>query len=491
MKKLHLFKHSFLVLLAALLVAQSLSMTACGGETTETDAVETTATETTVETEPETAYIDTLPETDLEGYTYRMVAQHTDSRPNFASQEELTGEVLQDAIINRKNMTMERLNIKIEEIAYEDRGKLETDVSKTIRAGDDAYDIVITALSAGINNLARQQCLLDLTTVPYLTLDSVRWNASMAENMRIDGKQYFTTGVTSVCYLRTPQATLFNQQLANDLGLPNLYEIALDGKWTIDKMDELMTAAAMDLNGDGEMKPQDDQFAMIIEGTYGNALYMSAGLQAVSPDADGNWSFHLSDQASMDLIDKCAAIFFDPQTIHTDTDAIDQDLMAEMFQEGRGLFLSASIGGATSYREMEMDFGVLPIPVLKEGDPYLTACNTWLPSGIGIPVTNGNLETTGLVMETMAAFSYDQILPAIVEKTLGKTARDAESYQIMMMLYDNTAFDFNTIMNFGDTSNMLRSAMIGAKQNFASSYASVKAKADKALADFIAACRGE
>ncbi len=479
-----------ILLLAAMLTA---NLAGCGGTTAETQATaDTTAADTTsVETEPETAYVDTLPETDLEGYTYRMVAQHTDSRPNFASQEEMTGEVMQDAILNRKNMTMERLNIKMEEVAYEDRNLLATDVAKTIRAGDDAYDVIINALSQGINTLTTQQCLLDLTTVPYLTLDSVRWNASMAENMRIDGKQYFTTGVTSVCYLRTPQATLFNQQLASDLNLPNLYEIVLNGEWTIDKMDELMTDAAMDLNGDGEMNPEDDQFAMIIEGTYGNALYMSAGLQAVSPDADGNWAFHITDQASMDLIDKCAAIYFDPQTIHTDVDALDQDLMAEMFQEGRGLFLSASIGGATSYREMEIDFGVLPIPVLNEGDPYLTACNTWLPSGIGIPVTNGNLETTGLIMETMAAYSYDYLLPAMMEKTLGKTARDAESYQIMMMLYDNAAFDFNTIMNFGDTSSLLRSAMIGAKQNFASAYASSQKRADKALADFIASCRGE
>ncbi len=477
-----------ILLLAAMLTA---TLSACGGTATETTADTAAADTTPVETEPETVYIDTLPSTDLEGYSYRMVAQHTDARPNFASQEEMTGEVMQDAILNRKNMTMERLNIKIEEIAYEDRNLLATDVAKTIRAGDDAYDVVIAPLSDGINHLTSQQCFIDLTTVPYITLDSERWNASMAENMRIDGKQYFTTGVTSVCYLRTPQTTLFNQQLALDLNLPDLYEVVLDGEWTIDKMDECMADAATDLNGDGEMKPQDDQFALIVEGTYGNALYMAAGLQAVSSDADGNWSFHLGDQASIDLIDKCAAIFYDPQTIHTDESAADQPLMAQMFQEGRSLFITYTIGNAMTFREMETDFGVLPIPVLNEGDPYLTSCNTWLPSGIGIPVTNGNLETTGLIMETMAAYSYDYLLPAMMEKTLGKTARDAESYQIMMMLYDNAAFDFNTVMNFGDTSNLLRGAVIGAKQNFASTYASVKEKADKALADFIAACRGE
>ncbi len=477
-----------LLLLTALLLS---TFSGCGNTAVETTPTADTADTTPVETEPETLYIDTLEERDMEGYTYRMAAQHSETRPNFANSEELTGEVLQDAIINRKNMTMERLNIGIEEIGFNDRDTLLNTVSKTLRAGDDAYDIIITALSAGINTLTTQNVLLDLTTVPHLTLDSERWNASMAENMRIDGRQFFTTGVTSVCYLYTPQVVVFNQQIAADHNLPDLYEMALAGEWTVDAMHSMMKTAAADLNGDGEMKPEDDRFALIVEGTFGGGLYMAAGLQSVYPDSDGNWGLHLGDTISVDLIGKCAPIFSDPSYVYCDVDARDQDLMKAMFVEDRGLFITNTIMGATGYREMETDFGVLPIPVQKEGDPYLTSCNTWLPSGIAVPITNQDLERTGLIMETMAAYSYDYILPAIIEKTLGKTARDAASYEIMMMLYDNAAFDFNTIMDFGGTSILLRGSMIGAKDNFSSAYASVKEKAEKALADFIASCRGE
>jgi len=462
---------------------------------TASDAAETTAPSAEVtepeaaETEAETSYVETLEQRDLEGYTYRMVAQHMSGRPNFADSDEMTGEVLQDAIIQRKMLTMERLNIEIEEIAYEDRGRLRDEVTKTIRAGDDAYDIVLTALSDGINTMTQQGCFLDLTTVPHLTLDSSLWNASMAANMRIDGKQFFTTGVTSISYLYTPQTTLFNKDIAEENGLPDLYSMVLEGRWTIDNMKSLMNGIALDLNGDGQMTPQDDRYSFIVEGTYGNALYMAAGFQCVYPDADGNWALHIADQNSVDFIDSCAAIFSDPSTVYTDENAADQVLYNAIFSEGRTLFMSATINHATSFREMENNFGVLPIPVVNEGDPYLTSCNTWLPSGIGVPVTSQDLERTGLIMETMAAYSYEQVLPAILEKTLGKTARDEESYQIMMMMYDNSAFDFNTIMDFGGTSSLLRGSVIGARENFASSYKSLEKSSNKLLERFIESCR--
>ena len=61
----------------------------------------------------------------------------------------------------------------------------------------------------------------------------------------------------------------------------------------------------------------------------------------------------------------------------------------------------------------------------------------------------------------------------------------------MMMMYENTAFDFNTIMDFGTSSSLLRGSVIGARKNFVSSYASLQTKAEKALEEFIASCRGE
>ena len=486
-----MLKKNLSLILAALITASAFASCASNptDESEQPSALPEAATPAVEETEAETTYVQTLEARNLEGYDYRIVAQHTADRPNFAESDELTGEVLNDAVISRNQAVSDRLNIQLTEIRYDNRSTLKTDVSKTILAGDDAYDLVITALSDGINSMTTQNCFLDLTTVPHITLESERWNKSMAENMRIDGRQFFTTGVTSVCYLYTPQTVLFNKRIASENALPDLYECVLEGKWTVDAMNTYMEGIALDLNGDGNMTPEEDRYAFIVEGTFGNALYMSGGLIAVSADNEGNWSLNIGSEESVNLVDKCAAIFYDPSKIHTDVNATNSALYYAIFSEGRGLFTSANIMHTNQYRDMEDDFGILPVPVFNEGDPYLTACNTWLPSGIAIPLTCRDTEKIGLITETLAAYSHEYLMPAIIEKTLGKIARDSTSYQIMMMLYDNAAFDFNTIMNFADTSNMLRAAVIGATENFASSYKKIQKPAEKQLEKFIEDCR--
>ena len=444
----------------------------------------------TEKTEDETPYVETLEKRDLEGYTYRIVAQHTASLPNFADSKEFTGEVVNDAIITRNHAVAERLNIEISDISYENRVTLMTDVAKTILAGDDAYDLVITSFSEGINTMVTQNCFLDLTTVPHLTLESERWNKSVTENMRIDGRQFFTTGVVSASFFLTPQTVIFNKRLAADNNLPDLYECALEGKWTVDMMNTCMKGIAQDLNGNGQMDPTDDRYAFVVEGTLGNALYMAGGLTAVSADEDGKWTINIDSEESINLIDKCAAIFNDPSEVYTDLNASNTELYFSVFTEGRSLFTSGIILHAVSkYRDMQDDFGILPIPVFNEGDPYRTACNTWAPSGIAIPLTCQDTEKIGLITETLAAYSYDFIAPAMIEKTLGKVARDSASYQIMMTLYDTAEYDFNTIMNFSGTSELLRAAVIGAEENFTSVYQKNKASAEKALEKFIKSCR--
>ncbi len=484
-----LCKRILCAMLTSVMVA---SMTACGGETAENKTdMDTKTTESVPATESETVYLDTLPVTNMEGYLYRMMASHSDDRPNFGASDELTGEVQNDAIYNRKMATMDRLNIQIEDIIGGDRGATAEAVTKTVQAGEDAYDVVINALTQGIDTLVTSRYLADLTTIPYLTLESERWNESLAKNVRINGKQFFTAGVTSVCYLYTPQVVLFNQDIAEDNSLPDLYELVLEGKWTVDMMNTCMQNVAVDLNGDGVMKPEDDRYAFTVEGTFGNALYMAAGFTPAAPDAAGNWSLHVMDAASVDYITKAVSIFANQDYIHLDFNDGEEPSRASIFQEGRSLFMSYTVLGATRFREMEADWGILPNPVLMEGDPYYTSCNCYLPSGICVPITNPNLERTGLIMETMAAYSYDYIMPAVIEKVLGKVTRDSESYQIMKSIYDTTAFDLNAIMNFGGSSVLLREVMLGAKENFASSFQSIQKSSEAALADYIAAATEE
>lgn len=58
-------------------------------------------------------------------------------------------------------------------------------------------------------------------------------------------------------------AILFSKQLITDFGLEDPYKLVKSGKWTIDKMIEMGTGVAGDLNGDTKYD-KNDRFAAII-----------------------------------------------------------------------------------------------------------------------------------------------------------------------------------------------------------------------------------
>jgi len=478
---------------ALLLCFLMLASVSCGqtDSSADTTASEIAAEQNTETAAPETEAVPALEARDFEGRTFSIMGERWSTYTPLdyvdVVVESQTGEALNDAAFNRNINMEEQYNCKVA-FRQMDGGQSLGALQSEVLSGDGAYDVTLlrgtysaTAVTSGY--------LADMGELPHMDTSRPWWYRDAFDALEVGGKNYVGMGYITTNHMNAVWTVCFNKQMIVDNKMDDPYTLVSEGKWTFDAMNTYMEGIALDLNGDGNMTPEDDRYAFIVEGTFGNALYMAAGLTAVSCDSEGNWTMNIGSEASVNLVDKCAAIFNDPSKIHTDVNASNPTLYSAIFSEGRGLFTSAAISHTTSYRDMEDDFGVLPVPVLEEGDPYLTACNTWLPSGIAIPLTCQDKEKIGLITETMAAYSHEYLLPAIVEKTLGKIARDSTSYQIMMMLYDNAAFDFNTIMNFSDTSNMLRAAVIGATENFASAYKSIQKPAEKMLSRFIEDCR--
>ncbi len=463
-----------------------------GGE--ETEASVSAASDTPeaqpadTEPAPEPSYLDTLETKDFGGGTFTIIAQSTASRQNFYM-EEKDGDIMNDSVRARDLATEERLNLSLECVALDDRAQVARDVQNVIQAGDETYNLIFNALSEGINTLTTGGFLADLTALPYLQLESSRWNESMAKNMRFYGKQYFTTGPISLAYFITPTVMVYNKRLAEDYGFTGLNDTVLEGKWTVDRLAELAAAVSADTDGDGDMD-SDDLWGLSMEGTFGNSLFMAGGLNTVE-EVNGEYVLTLDSEEAVNLVDKCASLFGD-RTLFFDSlngDPINVDI----FREGRAAFLDGTISWVISLRDMEDDFGILPPPKFTEDIPhYYTACNTWLPSGVGVPMNCSDPDRTGLVMETMAAVSQELLTPAVYDVTLqGKVSRDEASAAMLDLIYEHTAFDLNTILDFGGSSILLRACVLGEQENYVSAYAKIKKVADKTLQKFVAFAKGE
>ena len=143
-------KKLFSILLAALILS---SATACGttdSDTTEdtTNTTDTTGGDTTADIETsadtnEEDFVANLPSADYEGKSFRVDSANTlvgiDSATTINIAEELTGEVVNDALYNRDRYLEQQYNIVVENTINETRDA--SVYEKGVLAGDTGFDV--------------------------------------------------------------------------------------------------------------------------------------------------------------------------------------------------------------------------------------------------------------------------------------------------------------------------------------------------------------
>lgn len=159
-----------ITLVLALLAAQ---LTSCGDQTQQPETTSNADDGTTTPSET-TEYIDTLPIKDFDSEKFVIIGQSYSGRQNFYM-EELDGDVRNDALHERDTAVSERLGIKLEYVAVQERSDVTSMVQQSVLAGDESYNLVFNSLSAGINTLTSGGFLYDLKDIPYLSLESELW----------------------------------------------------------------------------------------------------------------------------------------------------------------------------------------------------------------------------------------------------------------------------------------------------------------------------
>ncbi len=479
-----------LILIASML----LSAMSCGSEGTPdtTTAAGGNTTEPATET---TSYLDTFKDKKFDGQTFSIITQHQTSQPTIPPEDQ-TGEVVDDALYNRDRNVEERLGIEIEYQVYENRNQLANDLRTLISAGEDTYDMVITSMADGLNTLAPEGMLLDLNTLPGVTLDADWWSNSCHKNLTFNGKQYITSGPISLAYYYSPCVIAFNQRLCDEYQIPDLYETVLDGKWTIDKFGEITKNVAQDLNSDGNMTADDDFFAFACDELTGQAFYIGCGGTQTEMGADGKPALTMGTSKNIDILDKIVSV-----VAKDDMRLLTEGVKAEgstipafnktwHFKNAKTLLLGYNMSGIITYlRDMKDDYGLIPMPKLDDDqDGYLTYGSPWGPVGVAVPVTLSpdKQEMVGTAMEMLAYLSHTTVGSQMFNVTLKeKVSRDDNSKAMLDIIYKDVIFDLNGIHNFGNTGTTLRSCAIGAKENFASQYASALPTAEEKLADLM------
>ncbi|MBQ8551636.1 MAG: hypothetical protein IJ428_02350 [Clostridia bacterium] len=366
--------------------------------------------------------------------------------------EENSGEAMNVALFNRQLKVEEYLGVDIINHKVAGIEAVMPAVQEGVMAGDDLYQMVLTHCITNTAAMITSGYLLDLNTVSTINLDGEWWNHVSNKNLSVLGKQYFAI---SDYMLPDPNAVLFNKTMINDYKLENPYDLVREGKWTIDKMMEMMSAVTKD-NGDSVWDVKDTYGFGCPDDWYLASFIYSSGLTLTEKNEDDELIFAMDKERAYTMAEKLNALLSSPDTfIYAFT--IDNDptrIAGESMNvsNGRSLFSLVASSKLDDYRETTIDFGILPYPKLDEDqENYIS--NDW--SGMMcVPSSVQNPEMVGEVIELLSYYTADEVIPAYYDVVLGeKLSRDDDSKEMLSIIFDGIVFDAG--MNyFGFTSGV-------------------------------------
>lgn len=427
-----------LILSTISLMILSCSDTGSGTETTtrkdDTNGVD--GEETTIELK---SALSTIESVNYDGYEFKIITQNMDNRQVDFIAEEQTGATLNDLVYSRNLAVEEKFNIKLT-VTDNESGQIQSMITNNVSAGDNPYDLYMT--NALIYTLARDGYLYPINEMPFIDLSRPWWDQNAKSGMSIGGNLYMATGDISPTGLMTSECALFNQKLFDAQNIEYPYQAAFDGNWTLDLMTEICTDLTIDLNGDGEIKVTDDLFSLTCWVDYAHALFYGAGGTFTNKDADDIPYLTWDMDSYVSIYDKIYNLVIGTNANYSTTD---HEQSFKVFNEGRAYFCGITFQKVELFlRDMNDDYGVLPLPKFNESQPnYMTdvsgACSFLV---IPASISDDTIDMIGAVTESMAAASYDIITPSLYEVIVStKNVRDAESSDIVQLIIRNRIFD--------------------------------------------------
>lgn len=474
---------------ALLLFSTLITLASCGsgGE----DAAETVTTAVTTETtaaETGTTYYESdLPE-DLDFKGESVSFLYRDEIGDEFWCEVQDGEIVNDALYTDILKVEEQLKcdmVCVRRLGHYtvNRNEYMNHITSTILAGDDLYAWVDLMVGNSPTKM-KEGIFYNIFKVKYIDFEKPWYLKDMSETVSIANRLYFITSDASIDYLRCAFCIFFNKTTAENYGVDNLYELVLEGQWTLDNITDITKKVSSDLDGDGVIG-KDDQLGFLVHDTNHPKGFMgSCDSLTFSRDADGNWQYTYGSERDANVVEKLHTFLYATEgSLHSGvTDAVADQAekyaaFTSSFKSGKIMMMTAEFNHAsTLLRDMESEYGVLPYPKYDEAQDEYKFMSRNTHNAFSMPTTCGNIDLAGAAYEALSCANYNNLLPAYYEVALKtKYASDDESAQMYDLIHNNIILDFgytfNNSFSPGPESIFLNGAKTG---SFASDLASKK-----------------
>ena len=437
-----------------------------------------------------------VPSDPLDGYTFRVLTRDTDHHIKEVYVAELNGEVVNDAVYAR-NMKVEDtydVHLAAVEVSEDPESIMSDYFRKTVQAGENAFDVAlmhtVMAGAMSLEGMAR-----NWHDVSYVDFSKPWWNSVIADELDFQGKLFLAASDYCISAIDYTWAMLYNRAMGADLGLGELYDTVDEGKWTFDKFSEFASAAVMDVNGDGKMD-ENDRYGYT---THWNSATLNWAfafdVRYIVKNDEGVPTLLPQSEKMADIMAKLYDFYYNGNRTLYMVDTLvssmgypSHDLaVAGTFEKNQTLFAALRIYVIDNLRNMEDPFAIIPFPKYDEAQTgYYTHVDGHAPLMI-LPKTLQDTEKAGIVMEALAYYSHELVVPAVYDIVLqNKYARDESSAHMLDLILDGRVYTFGYI--YDDYKGMqwtIREMLQNKKEDYASYYASKLGSAEKQLQKII------
>jgi len=409
--------------------------------------------------------------------------------------EEKTEEIINDAIYERQLRVQDRLGITIE-IVYAGLGQLDlaNNLRNIIKSNAEQCDVTATPRYYQMA-LAHEGFYEKLNNYDqYLDFSRPWWAHGFIEAATIgDGNIYFAAGDISSNFLMCARGlsvntTIFEEKIGDADEM--LFDLILDGKWTLDKLVEYCKTVYEDLDGNGN-KDENDLYGL---GLAPNAsmidYYIGLGVQLSERNADGLPELILGNERNAEISEKTIELMYRTEGVWVKgASQADSDFITDKFKKGEMMVQYCQMSQLKAFREMSTDFAMIPYPKYEESqDNYRTYV---ADSGtiFGIPTCAQDPELSAIFLEAMASDGYKFVTPEVYSNALQKAWAREDKHGAMLDLITSTVyFDFVNLhsASIGGIEYMLPSQVWNtADGNFVSTWDKNKGTYEQALTDVI------
>ena len=444
---------------------------------------------TTVETvaaEDASSVLASFERKNYDGYSFRVLCTNYYNAYIFVQQapdDVENGEPVNDALYRRDRMLSEYYDIDlkytIEQNDYD--GSLVSTAKNNLLADEVGFDLILSSIGQALPQLIGEGYAYDFNQVDSIDLTKEWWNKNEVKDLTINGKLHMATGDITTRSVVASWLMAFNKELFDEYQIDIPYQMVYDGKWTIDRLSEIIKDRQIDLDGDSKIT-KDDFVGLAPEGGTFWIYYTAGGLTTVELK-DSTPVITCMSQKSYDAIDKMISILSGDHTLKM-KEVYDAN---NMFKNDQALFLSCAACDLSFLREMESEYGLLPLPKLSENqESYYTPVNTGVGTAAIIPINVSDIDKTGTIIDTYAALSRYTSMIAQYETTMQqKQARDEDSIQMLKLAVESVTYDFSAVYGWSSLIGIINESIKNGTNNYASELEAVSKKTIYAIEDGI------